>query len=89
MAVKIDPTAENVGSGQARRRKLAAAGFLSRELNEWDDNGLGFINGRAKRLHPQGSHPGLSDGDDSAFRLHIVLITARLLLVRFDAWMHS
>lgn len=26
------------------------------ELNEWDDNGTGFINGFWKRLHPEGSH---------------------------------
>jgi hypothetical protein len=58
----------------------------SRELNEWDDNGLGFINGLMKRLHPKGSHPGLPDEEDSTFRLHIVLLTARLLLTRFDTW---
>jgi hypothetical protein len=55
-------------------------------LNEWDDNGLGFVNGLVKRLHPHGSHPGLSDQDDSTFRLHTVLLTARLFLVRFDTW---
>ena len=42
--------------------------------------------GLMKRLHPHGPHPGLSDQDDSTFRLHIVLLTARLLLVRFDTW---
>jgi integrase len=46
--------------------------------------GGGFVNGLAKRLHPQGSHPGLSDQEDSTFRLHTVLLTARLLLERFD-----
>lgn len=85
IAVKLDPEAANLKSGQPRRTKLAAIGFLSRELNEWDDRGLGFINGLIQRLHPMGSHPGLSDGDDSAFRLHIVLITGRLMLARFDA----
>ncbi|MGO9837288.1 MAG: hypothetical protein ACLP1X_24100 [Polyangiaceae bacterium] len=59
--------------------------FLLRELNEWDDNGLGFFNGLIKRLHPQGSHPGLSEDEDSTFRLHIVLLTARLVLKRFAA----
>jgi hypothetical protein len=53
IAVKLDPTAATAGSGQPRRTKLAAQGFLSRELNEWDDNGLGFMNGLAKRLHPK------------------------------------
>jgi hypothetical protein len=86
IAERIDPAATNLPSGQARRTKLAASGFLSRPLNEWDDNGHGFINGLVKRLHPHGSHPGLSDQDDSTFRLHTVLLTARLLLVRFDTW---
>jgi len=83
---RIDPTTKSLGSGQPRRTQLAAKGFLSRDLNEWADNGLGFINGLAKRLHPQGSHPGLSDPDDSSFRLHVVLLTARLFLRRLDAW---
>jgi hypothetical protein len=86
IAAKLDPTAANLGSGQPRRAKLASMGFLCRDLNEWDDNGLGFMNGLAKRLHPQGSHPGLSDDEDSTFRLHVVLLTARLLLTRFDTW---
>lgn len=58
--------------------------FLSRTLNEWrDDQKAGLINGLLNRLHPEGSHPGLSDEEDSTFRLHIVLIVARLLLRRF------
>jgi hypothetical protein len=48
------------------------------------DNGLGFMNGLVKRLHPQGAHHGLSDESDSTVRLHMVLLTARLLLVRYD-----
>ncbi|WP_395459879.1 hypothetical protein ACHMW5_36045 (plasmid) [Azospirillum melinis] len=84
LAVKLDPSASTLGSGQARRGKLAALGFLSLPLNEWDNDGKGFINGLVKRLHPQGAHPGLSDEDDSTFRLHTVLITAVLLLRRFD-----
>jgi hypothetical protein len=35
--------------------------------------------------HPQGAHPGLSDEEDCTFRLHVVLLTGRLLLTRFDA----
>ena len=60
-------------------------GFLSRHLNEWADNGTGFVNGLVKRLHPQGAHPGLSDEEDSTFRLHVILLTARMLITRFDA----
>jgi hypothetical protein len=83
IAGKLNVTAS---SGHGNRAKLASIDFLSRDLNEWDDKGLGFINGLVKRLHPQGAHPGLSDQADSIFRLHIVLLTARLLLNRFDAW---
>jgi hypothetical protein len=86
IAERMDPSVAGMASGQPRRTKLAASGFLSRPLNEWDDNGLGFINGLVKRLHPHGSHPGLSDQEDSTFRLHTVLLTARLLLARFDSW---
>jgi hypothetical protein len=86
IAVKLDQSAVNVPTGHARRAKLAGLKFLSRELNEWEDSGLGFVNGLMKRLHPHGSHPGLSDQEDSTFRLHTVLLAARLFLVRFDSW---
>ncbi|MER9958000.1 hypothetical protein NKJ52_24630 [Mesorhizobium australicum] len=86
MSEKIDPSAAGLSSGQPRRTKLAAAGFLSIPLNEWDNDGRGFLNGLFKRLAPAGSHPGLSEPDDSTFRLHVVLLTAALLLRRFDAW---
>ena len=85
IAGKLDASAATLPSGQPRRAKLAAIGFLSRDLNEWADNGTGFMNGLVKRLHPQGAHPGLSDEEDSTFRLHFILLTARLLLTRFDA----
>ena len=84
IAEKYDPSAHTVGSGHPRRAKLAKKGFLSIDLNEWDNDGKGFINGLVRRLHPQGAHPGLSDEDDSAFRLHVVLLTAALLLRRYD-----
>lgn len=61
--------------------------FFLRELNEWQTDSksgrpIGFIYGIWQRLHPQGSHPGLSDEDDATFRLHVVLLLARLLLRR-------
>jgi hypothetical protein len=86
IATKLDASAAALASGQHRRAKLAALGFLTRHLNEWDDDGRGFINGLVRRLHPQGAHPGLSDEEDCTFRLHVVLLTGRLLLTRFDAW---
>jgi hypothetical protein len=86
LAVKLDNAAAGKKTGQGRRNHLAnlSPPFFDRELNEWGDNGVGFINGLMARLHPQGSHPGLSDEEDSTFRLHIVLLTARFFLVRFD-----
>jgi hypothetical protein len=73
--------------GAARRQLLANLNpaFLCRELNEWSDDGKNFINGAFKRLHPQGAHPGLSDEEDSTFRLHLVVLVSRLLLRRLDA----
>lgn len=83
---RLDPSTKSMGSGQPRRTQLASQRFFSRELNEWDDKGSGFVNGLVKRLHPHGAHPGLSDQDDSTFRLHIVLLTAKLFVSRFDTW---
>ncbi len=51
-------------------------------LNEWNGQGGGFLEGFYRRLHPAGAHPGLSDEDDSTFRLHFVLLVARTLLRR-------
>ena len=73
-------------TGHHRRTLLASLDppFLSRTLNEWrDDQKAGLVNGLFNRLHPEGSHPGLSDEEDSTFRLHIVIIVARLFLRRF------
>lgn len=84
IAERLDPAAAGLSTGQARRSKLASLEFLSVPLNEWDDDGRAFINGLVRRLHPQGAHPGLSDDDDCTFRLHVVLLTAALLLRRFD-----
>ena len=84
IALKVDPMASAAASGHPRRAKLAAAGFFYKELNEWDDNGKGFINGLMRRLHPEGSHPGLSEESDAIYRMQIVLMTARLLLLRLD-----
>lgn len=70
------------------RQELLASGkrpLLKLDLNEWviGDKG-GFIQGFIKRLHPKGSHPGLSDEEDSTFRLHLVLLVARHLLRRLE-----
>jgi hypothetical protein len=88
IALLVDPThAPATSTGENRRQLLAnlPTPFLSRQLNEWSNDGKNFVNGTFKRLHPQGSHPGLSDEEDSTFRLHLVLLTARLFLRRLDA----
>jgi hypothetical protein len=69
-------------SSENRRALLADAGFLAADRNEWTQDGKNFINGLFKMLHTQGSHPGLSDEDHSTFRLHVVLVTAGMLLRR-------
>lgn len=72
------------GTGYPRQQFLAhrVPPFFIAALNEWNDQGTGFINGFYRRLHPAGAHPGLSDQDDSTFRLHMVLLVARMLLRR-------
>ncbi len=62
--------------------------FLLSTLNEWVASGKGgFLQGLWRRLHPQGSHPGLSDEEDSTFRLHLVILTASYYLKRLDKMM--
>ena len=90
----LDKIAESLGcdasnTDDAKRQYLAdikSGPFLILEYNEWktDRGRPSFILGLWARLHTQGSHPGLSDEDDAAFRLQITLITARLLMRRFD-----
>jgi hypothetical protein len=65
-------------SGQ-RRTWLAQTNppFFITSLNDWDFNGVGFMESFFRRLHPQGAHPGLSDEDDSTFRLHLVLLVSQ------------
>lgn len=86
LAEKLDPSLAGSPSGHGRRAKLASIGFLDQSLNEWSNDGKGFFEGLMKRLHPHGSHPGLSDEDDCTFRLHVILLSARLLMRRFDNW---
>lgn len=53
-------------------------------LNEWLDNGQGYFETFWKRLHPEGSHPGLSDENDSIFRFNLVQISTMEILRRYD-----
>ena len=59
--------------------------FFLLSLNEWDlSDPSGFVQGFWKRLHPEGSHPGLSNEEDSSFRLHIVMVVANHFMRRLD-----
>ena len=74
----------NVPTGHNRRQFLANTDppFFKSQLNEWSPDGKNFVEGLFKRLHPEGSHPGLSDEEDSTLRLHMVIIVARYFLRR-------
>jgi hypothetical protein len=70
-----------------KKEKLARLDppFIDPTLNEWDfSQPKGFLQGFWNRLHPSGSHPGLSDEDDCTFRLQLVFIVAHRFLKRFD-----
>ncbi|MBL7893515.1 MAG: hypothetical protein JNL63_12850 [Bacteroidia bacterium] len=60
--------------------------FLKSELNEIENSKCDkpFVEGLWKRLHPEGTHPGLSDEEDSTFRYHISIVFAHYLLKRLD-----
>ena len=74
-------------TSQGKRELLAKLDppFFLPSLNEWEigDKG-GFIQGFWRRLHPQGSHPGLSDEEDSTFRLHLVVLVAWHYMKRLE-----
>lgn len=60
--------------------------FLLRELNEYDKDkkSSAFVYGLWARLHSDGSHPGLSNEDDSSFRYHLSIVFANYLLRRLS-----
>lgn len=72
-------------SSHEKRIALAKAGFFSRDYNEFLFDGTGFVEGFWKRLHPEGSHPGLSEQSDSTFRLHLVILVIHHFLTRLAA----
>lgn len=77
----------NAGSAtetHQRKIELAKCGFFLEPYNEFLYNGTGFVEGFWKRLHPHGSHPGLSEQADSTFRLHLVLLVVHHFAERLD-----
>ena len=86
IAAKLVPSGTS-RNGSAARQMLATlpSPFLDPRLNEWTSDGKNFIEGVFKRLHPNGSHPGLSDEEDSTFRLQLVSLVAWHYLRRLKA----
>jgi hypothetical protein len=87
----FDEIAAHLAAGEAlpeknedRRKWLAnrQPPFFLADLNEWNGQGTGFMQSFFRRLHPAGAHPGISDEEDSTFRLHLVLLVARVVLRR-------
>jgi hypothetical protein len=82
---RIEPArAKDRLSSENRRTLLGKTSppFLSESLGEWSGDGKNFVNGIFKRLHSEGSHPGLSGDEDCTFRLHLALIVGRHYLRR-------
>ena len=84
IAQKLRPADASGLSSENRRALLANIDFLSKDRNEWTQDGKNYLNGLFKMLHTDGSHPGLSNEDHSTFRLHVGLVTGRMLLRRLD-----
>ncbi len=80
-SISVDE-ATAASNSENQRALLAAKGFFSVDRKEWSTDGKSYIHGLNKMLHSDGSHPGLSDEDHSTFRLHVVMVTARLFLRR-------
>jgi hypothetical protein len=82
----IDDKTQLPSTSHGRRELLTKLNppFLLTDLNEWESNGKGFVQGFWNRLHPKGSHPGLSDEEDSTLRLHLVIIIASHYLRRLN-----
>lgn len=87
---KLVPSRNCTSAGDALQwlstQSVLSPVFLSEHLNEVRHAGCNypFVNGLWKRLHPHGSHPGLSDEEDSTFRYHITIVFARYLLDRLE-----
>lgn len=58
--------------------------ILDTNLNEWDGQGKGYFQSFWKRLHPQGSHPGLPVLDEAIYRYQLVLLNTTLIVKRFQ-----
>ncbi len=84
--VLIPDAAIRYTSSHARRQALSTITppFFEPQLNEWRPDGSGFVSGLWQRLHPQGSHPGLSDEEDSSLRLALGMLVGHHYLRRLE-----
>lgn len=59
--------------------------ILDINLNEWDGDGttISYFPAFWKRLHPQGSHPGLPELYEAIYRFQLVVLNIELLIKRF------
>lgn len=88
IAVNLITQSSMPQTSHLRREELAKLNppFFSQSLNEWEvGKNSGFVQGFWKRLHPHGSHPGLSDEVDNTFRLHLVFLVSHHFLKRLNA----
>lgn len=86
IAIKLGVPSTSTSS-HSRKEYLAklTPPFIDPALNEWDFTKKdGFVQGSWSRLHPTGSHPGLSDEDDSTFRIQLVYLIAHRFLKRLE-----
>jgi hypothetical protein len=75
---------EECSSSNEYKISLAKNEFFIKDYNEYLFNGTGFVEGFWKRLHPEGSHPGLSEQSDSTFRLHLVVLVIHHFIARLN-----
>lgn len=85
ICIKLLPSnkCENAATAIKLLGNTVSPPFLSARLNEVG-NDSPFVTGLWKRLHPEGSHPGLSDDEDSTFRYHTTIVFAYYLLKRLE-----
>ena len=85
-----EPNNENIASfkdldAQQAMHVLAKCTYpiLDICLNEWDERSTGYFNAFWKRLHPEGSHPGLPDIEEVLYRFQLVILNCLLIIKRF------
>lgn len=57
--------------------------ILDINLNEWDNDGKTYFPAFWKRLHPEGSHPGIPSFEETLYRFQLVVLNIEMLIGRF------